>query len=75
MFRSVQLGSNFRDVSCLRTLLTFHNLELYRIAFLKTFISIVLNGAVVNKHIGSVFAADETESFCVIEPLNGSFQT
>ena len=75
MFRLIRLGSNFCYVAGLRTLLTFHDLELYRIAFLKTFISVILNRAVVNKYIGSVFTADEAKSFCVIESLNGSFQT
>jgi hypothetical protein len=75
MYRSVQLGGNLGYVAGLRTLLTFHNLELYGIAFLKALVTFILDRAVVNKNIGSVFAADETESFCIIEPLNGSFQT
>jgi len=72
----IRLGGNrLLDVASLRTFGTFHDLEFDGITLLKAFVTFILDGAVVNKNIGTVFAADETESFCVIEPLYGSFQT
>jgi hypothetical protein len=75
MSRLIRLGRNFLNVACLRTFLTFHNFEFHWVTLLKALVTLILDGAVVNKNIGTVFAADETEPFCVIEPLYGSFQT
>jgi len=57
------------------TLLTFDNFELNGVPLLEAFITIRLDCTVMNEHIGTIFPADESESFCIVEPLNGSSQT
>jgi hypothetical protein len=64
-----------RHIRCLRPLLAFGDLELYLITFLQAFIAFGADGAVVNKNIRSICAADKTVSLSVVEPLYGSFQT
>lgn len=64
-----------RNVRGLRPFLAFSNLELYCIAFLKTFISLGSDRAVMNKNIGTVGAPDEPVPFGVIEPLDRTFQS
>ncbi len=62
-------------IAGLRALLAFYNLKLYRVAFLKAFVSIRLDRAVMNEHVGTVFTADESEPFGIVEPLHGTFQS
>jgi hypothetical protein len=54
--------------------LTFGDFELHCVAFLQALVSFGRDRAVVNENIGPVGAADETISFSVVEPLDGSFQ-
>ena len=50
------------------------DLKLYRVAFLQALVSFGCDRAVVDENVGPIGAADETISFGVIEPLDGSFQ-
>lgn len=63
------------DIRCLRTFLAFGDLELYLITFLQAFIALRTDGAVMNKNIRPIRAADKTVALSVVEPLDGSFQT
>jgi hypothetical protein len=67
-------SSCLADVRRLRSFCAFGDLELYRVAFLQALVSLGCDRAVVNENIGPIGAADETISFGVIEPLDGSFQ-
>ena len=64
---------HFLDGTCLGSLLTFNNFELYLVAFLQALISFILDGAVVDKHVRAIFTTYETKSFGVVEPLYSSF--
>src|SRR5579862_4007067 len=65
----------FGYVRSLRPLLTFSDLELYRVSFLQALVALRGDCAVVNKYIRAIRAPDEPISLSVIEPLYGSFQT
>jgi hypothetical protein len=67
--------SRLGDVCSLRTFLALGDLELNLITFLQTLVTLRSNRAVMNKDIRSIRAPDESVSFGVIEPLDGSFQT
>jgi len=67
------LGS-LHDVGRLRPFLALGDFKLHLIAFLQALVSLRTNRAVVHKHIGTVVPPNETISFSVVEPLNGSFQ-
>jgi hypothetical protein len=54
----------------LRPLLALYDVELHIVTFLEALISIHLDRAVVNEHIGPVVPANKTIPFCVIEPLH-----
>lgn len=74
IYRILILG-DLDHVPGLWTLLTFHNLELNRVPLLKALVTLRLNCAVMYEDIGAVIASDESESFSIIEPLDGSSQT
>ena len=57
----------------LRAFLALHDFELNLIAFLETLVSLRLYGAVVDEHIRTILLPDESEAFCVIEPLDCAF--
>jgi hypothetical protein len=56
----------------LETLWTGYYIEFYIIAFVQGFESLTLNGTVVYKYVITGIAADETITFFVVKPLNGS---
>jgi hypothetical protein len=58
-----------RDLVRLRTFGALDDVELYFITLFEALISLTLNGTVVNEDIGSAFAAEESVTFCVVEPL------
>src|SRR5258706_10675687 len=64
-----------RNVCRLRSLLSFTNFELHRIAFLQALVALGSDGAVVYKNVGAIRATDEPVSLGVIEPFNRAFQT
>jgi hypothetical protein len=57
----------------LRAFLALHNFELYLIAFLQALVAFRLYGAVMDENIGTVLLANESESFCIVKPLNCAF--
>jgi len=59
----------------LGALLPLNNFELDIIAFLKAFVALRLDGAVVDEHIRAVIATDEAEPLCVIEPFDFTFDS
>jgi hypothetical protein len=63
------------DVGGLRTFSAFGDFELHGIAFLQALVAFGSDGAVMYKNVGAVGAPDESVSFCIIEPLDGAFQT
>jgi hypothetical protein len=67
--------SYFADVSCLWALLSFDDLELHLIAFLKTLVTFRCYCTVVDENIGAILAPDKAESLSIVEPLYGSFHT
>ena len=65
--------SNSSDGIRLRSLLPLNDVELHLVTFLQALVSIELNRAVVNKHVGSVVPADETVTLRVVKPLDFAF--
>ena len=63
------------NVCRLWSLLSFGDFELHRVAFLQAFVALGGDGAVMYKNVGTIRAPDEPVAFCVIEPLDGAFQT
>src|SRR5882672_8220392 len=72
---TVSLLGALADVGGLRSFLTFGDLELNGISLLQALVAFGGDRAVVNKNIRAVRAPDKAIPFCVIEPLDGSFQT
>jgi hypothetical protein len=60
---------------CLRAFLSLNNFEFNVIALLETFVSLRLDGTVVDEHIRAVIPADKAEALCVIEPFNFTFNS
>src|SRR3954467_11335347 len=60
-------------VLSLRAFLPLADLELHIIAFLQALVAIRLDSAVVDKDIGAIILADESEAFGVIEPFHLTF--
>ena len=52
---------------------SLNDVEFDFVTFFKTFVAFELDGTVMHEDIGSVIAAEEAVSFCVIEPFNGAF--
>ena len=73
--RNLSFLCGLRYVAGLRTLLAFYNLKLDRVALLQAFVAFGLDRAVMNEHVGTVFTADESESFGIVEPLDRTFQS
>src|ERR1700734_1930605 len=57
----------------LRALCSLNDVELDFISFFKALVTLTLDGAVVDKHIRSPFAAQESITLRVVEPLYGAF--
>ena len=55
--------------------LPLDNFELNIIAFLEALVTLRLDGTVVDEHIGTIIAADETKALCVIKPFNFTFDS
>src|SRR4051812_2399357 len=74
--RSGSLRSSlFAYAFCLRTFLSLNNFEFNVIALLETFVSLRLDGTVVDEHIRAVIPADKAEALCVIEPFHFTFNS
>lgn len=69
---NLDLGA-LAHIGRLRPLLSLGDFELYLITFLKAFIPLGCDGAVVNKNVGTIRTSDEPVAFCVIEPLYRAF--
>jgi hypothetical protein len=67
--------SRFGDVGGLRTFGTLSDLKFDFVPLLQALISFSRDRAVVNEDVRSTLATDETVSFCVVEPLDRTFQT
>ena len=67
--------SLFGYALCLRAFLSLNNFEFNVIAFLETFVSLRLDGTVVDEHIRAVIPADKAEALCVIEPFHFTFNS
>jgi hypothetical protein len=59
----------------LRALLSLSDLEFYVVSFLQTAVALRFYCAVVNKNIRSIITTNETETFCIVEPLYFAFHT
>ncbi len=51
----------------------FYDVELDLISLLEGLIAVQLDGAVMDEDVGSLIPAEESVTFCVIEPLDGAF--
>jgi hypothetical protein len=60
------------DVSCLRTLLAFHDLEFDRVAFLQALVALATDGAVMHENIRPIVTTNKPETFRIVEPFYGS---
>jgi hypothetical protein len=59
----------------LRAFLSLNYFEFNVIALLEAFISLRLDGTIVDEHIGAVIPADKAEALCVIEPFHFAFNS
>ena len=57
----------------LRTLLALNDVEFHLVPFFQALVSIELDRAVMNKHVGSVVPANKAITLRVIEPLHFAF--
>ena len=57
----------------LRAFASLDDVEFDFVTFFQTFIAFELDGTVMDEDIGSVIAAEEAVSFCVVKPFNGAF--
>jgi len=57
----------------LRTFLTLNDVKLHVIAIFQSFVAVQLNCRVVDEHIGTVIAPDESVALGVVEPLDLTF--
>ena len=79
-YSDAKLNSNalsraLANVGGLRSLGTFGDFELDRVAFLQALIAFRTDRAVVYENIGAVGAADEPVALCVVKPLHCAFQS
>ena len=65
----------FGDVLRLRAFLPLSNFKFNVIAFLKALVAIRLDGAVVDKNIGSVITANKAEALRVVKPFHFTFNS
>lgn len=66
-----ELG-NFAYIGRLRAFLSLHDFKLNFVTFLKAFIAIAGDRAIVNKHIWPAVASQKAIPFRVVKPLNSS---
>jgi len=57
----------------LRTFLSLNDVKFHFVPFFQALVSIELDGAVMNKHVGSVVPADKAITLRVVEPLHFAF--
>ena len=67
--------SLFGYALCLRAFLSLNNFEFNVIALLEAFVSLRLDGTIVDEHIRAVIPADKAEALCVIEPFHFTFDS
>lgn len=65
----------FGHIFCLGAFLPLDYFKFDVITFLKAFIPFRLDGAIVNKDIGTIITTDKPEALGVIEPLNFTFNS
>ena len=65
--------SNSSDTIGLRTFLSLNDVEFDLVPFFQALVSIELDSAVMDKHVGSIVAADKAVTLRVIEPLHFAF--
>jgi hypothetical protein len=61
------------NIFCLRTLLPTHFGKTYGLSFGQGFETRSLDGTKMHEQVAAVVPTDETESFALVEPLDGSF--
>ena len=54
-------------------LLTLNDVKLDLVPFFQAFVSVELNCAVMDKHVGTVISANEAVTLCVVKPLDFTF--
>jgi hypothetical protein len=59
----------------LRAFLSLNNFEFNVIALLEAFVSLRLDGTIVDEHIRAVIPANKAEALCVIEPFHFTFNS
>ena len=69
--RMLQL-TRFRNIRGLRPFRALHDLKLYRISFLQRPVAITDDSRIMHEDIRTVFTADESVSFGIIEPFHSS---
>ena len=57
----------------LRTFLSLNDVEFHLVPFFQALVSIELDRAVMNKHVGSIVPADKAITLRVVEPLHFAF--
>jgi hypothetical protein len=57
----------------LGTFLSLNDVEFHLVPFFQALVSIELDRAVMDKHVGSIIAADKAVTLRVIEPLHFAF--
>jgi hypothetical protein len=62
-------------ILCLGAFLPLDYFKFDGITFLKALVPFRLDGAVVNKDIGTIITTDKPEAFSVVEPLNCTFNS
>lgn len=75
MTEEIFSGCRLRYVGRLRPLRPFYDLELNGIALLQRTITVTRDRSVMDKNVGTVVTANESETFRVIEPLDLTLQT
>ena len=66
----VKLGG--RNVLGLRTFLALGNFHRHRLAFVQRFTAFAVNRTVMNEHVLAVFLLNESITFVIAEPFDGS---
>ena len=61
-----------RDLISLGAFCSLDDIKLNLIAFFQAFVSLALDGAVVNEDVGPAVAAEEAVALCVVKPFYGA---
>jgi hypothetical protein len=72
LFVRERFSSDFHDIRSLKSFRALLYFELDGITFLQAFVAIAHDRFEVDKDIFSTTSLDEAESFCSVEPLDGS---